>query len=170
MQDLDPYRPPAASVESVETLAQARMRASRGARFVAELLNNVFFALTLAPALIGLDVDADIDGIGSILGLTISAVLMIALAVVQIVMLNQNSWSLGKRLLRIRIVRSDYSEASLGRLLGLRIAVPTVIGMGTTACIPIFGSLFTVVDACFIFGSQRRCLHDLIADTIVVRA
>ena len=170
MQDFDPYRPPAASVEVHLTLEQARLRASRGARLAAELLNNLFVALALVPVFVGLEIDSNEQHAPVIVGSAVSLVAMIALAVVQIVLLNQNGWSLGKRMLGIRIVRADHTEASLLRLLGLRIGVPTVIGMGAALCIPFIGSCFSIVDACFIFGAQRRCLHDYIADTIVVRA
>ncbi len=35
--------------------------------------------------------------------------------------------------------------------------------------IPLIGLLFWVVDCCFIFRDDRRCLHDLIAGTRVVK-
>jgi uncharacterized RDD family membrane protein YckC len=34
--------------------------------------------------------------------------------------------------------------------------------------IPVVGRLINLVDPLLIFGKERRCLHDLIADTIVV--
>jgi hypothetical protein len=36
--------------------------------------------------------------------------------------------------------------------------------------VPFLGPLYALVDACMIFGEQRRCCHDYIADTIVIRA
>jgi len=36
--------------------------------------------------------------------------------------------------------------------------------------VPLFGGLFWIVDVCLIFGEERRCLHDYIAGTKVVRA
>jgi uncharacterized RDD family membrane protein YckC len=35
--------------------------------------------------------------------------------------------------------------------------------------IPLLGGLFSLVNVCFIFRDDRRCIHDLIADTIVVK-
>jgi hypothetical protein len=36
--------------------------------------------------------------------------------------------------------------------------------------VPFVGSFYPLVDVCWIFGEQRRCVHDYIADTIVIRA
>jgi uncharacterized RDD family membrane protein YckC len=58
-------------------------------------------------------------------------------------------------------VRADGSRVSLGRLILLRNVVVWILSM-----IP----LFSIVDALFIFGEARQCLHDKIADTIVVKA
>jgi uncharacterized RDD family membrane protein YckC len=69
----------------------------------------------------------------------------------------------GKKLLGMRIVRSDGSRASAGRILGLRYTLGWVI-----ASVPLVGSLYALVDALLIFRGSRQCLHDTIADTIVV--
>jgi len=68
---------------------------------------------------------------------------------------------MGKRLLEIRVVRSDGSQASLGRIFWLRNVVNGLLGI-----IP----LYAIIDVLFIFGQRRQCIHDLIADTIVVKA
>jgi uncharacterized RDD family membrane protein YckC len=85
--------------------------------------------------------------------------------VVQLVMLHRNGQTLGKRLMAIRIVRSDGSRAGLGRIFLLRSLVPSLIG-----AIPLVGMFFALIDALFIFADDRRCLHDRFADTIVVDA
>jgi uncharacterized RDD family membrane protein YckC len=72
--------------------------------------------------------------------------------------------SLGKLLLGTRIVRCDGSNASAARLIGLRSVLPYLI-----AQIPIIGPLFGLLDGLWIFGKSRQCLHDKMADTIVVR-
>jgi len=61
----------------------------------------------------------------------------------------------------IKVVRSDGSPASLGRLIWLRNVLNGVI-----AIIPAYG----LIDSLFIFSESRQCLHDKIADTIVIKA
>jgi uncharacterized RDD family membrane protein YckC len=68
--------------------------------------------------------------------------------------------TIAKRLLEIRVVRSDGSQASLGRIFWLRNVVNGLLGI-----IPLYG----IIDLLLIFGEKRQCIHDLIADTIVVK-
>jgi len=79
--------------------------------------------------------------------------------------LYQRSQSVGKMVVGVRIVRPDGSHASIGRTLGLRL-----VAFGALGFIPVVGPFIGFIDALFIFGSSRRCLHDLVADTIVVTA
>jgi uncharacterized RDD family membrane protein YckC len=89
-----------------------------------------------------------------------------ALIVLQAVLLSRRGQSLGKLLTGIRIVRvRDGSQAGFVHAFLLRGAIP-----GTIELIPILGGLFWLVDVCFIFGQERRCVHDLIAGTKVVKA
>ena len=73
--------------------------------------------------------------------------------------------TIGKRLLGLRIVRPDGERASLVRLLGARYGIGYVIGL-----VPVAGGLYGLLDALLIFRESRQCLHDNIADTIVVKA
>jgi uncharacterized RDD family membrane protein YckC len=69
--------------------------------------------------------------------------------------------TMAKRALGIKVVRSDGSKASLGRIFWLRNVVNVLL-----SAIPLYG----LIDMLFIFGERRQCIHDLIADTIVVKA
>ena len=62
-------------------------------------------------------------------------------------------------------MRSDGSQASFARIVGLRYFTTSVL-----APIPVVGSIYGLVDVLLIFRDSRRCLHDNIADTIVVTA
>jgi uncharacterized RDD family membrane protein YckC len=74
--------------------------------------------------------------------------------------------TIGKRILRIRVARHpDGANPGFGRAVGLRIIVS-----GLPAAIPIIGSLYGLADVLLIFGEPRRCIHDYIASTVVVKA
>jgi uncharacterized RDD family membrane protein YckC len=80
-------------------------------------------------------------------------------------LVHKNGQTIGKKWLGIKDVRKDGSRASFGRIFGLRCVVNTFLTM-----IPLIGGIYALVDVLMIFGSTKRCCHDYIADTIVVRA
>jgi uncharacterized RDD family membrane protein YckC len=87
------------------------------------------------------------------------------LAVLQITLLCLRSQTVGKLLLRIQIV--DIQNEQPGgpvRAFLLRALLPTMIEF-----IPFLGFVFWLVDTCFIFREDRRCIHDLMAGTRVVK-
>ncbi len=74
--------------------------------------------------------------------------------------------TMGKRLLRIRMVDYTTGEVpSMVQLIAVRFLPVQLINL-----IPGIGPLLALVDVLFIFGSERRCLHDLLAGTKVVTA
>src|SRR5690606_1805767 len=95
----------------------------------------------------------------------ISMLLLAVLLFMTLVLVHRYGQTIGKRMLGIRVVRSDGSRATLGRIFWLRNFVN-----GLPSAIPFVGNFYFFVDSLFIFGPRRQCLHDLIADTIVVRA
>ena len=80
-------------------------------------------------------------------------------------LLAKHGQTVGKKLLGLRIVRSDGSPASLARLAGLRYGVGFLI-----TAVPKVGMMYGLVDALLIFRASHKCLHDNIADTIVIKA
>ena len=105
----------------------------------------------------GADIEPQGEEIDAIvlLGMTVT---MGSYALLNVVLLRHGQ-DVGKRLVGIRIVRSDGTPASTGRLVGLRILVNWLL------CIIPFYSL---IDALMIFSDDQKCLHDRVADTIVV--
>ena len=77
--------------------------------------------------------------------------------------LHRDGQTLGKKVVGIRILRSDTSTCELWR-----VSVQRFLPISLLGAIPLLGPLISLVDALMIFGEERRCLHDLIADTIVV--
>jgi uncharacterized RDD family membrane protein YckC len=88
------------------------------------------------------------------------------LLVIQVYLLVTRGQTIGKKLLGIKIVAYD-TEAHPGfvKIILLRGFVNGVI-----SAIPVVGGLYALVDACFIFREDRRCLHDHLAGTKVVKA
>jgi uncharacterized RDD family membrane protein YckC len=131
------------------------------------MVDSVLSGIAIVPAsalpqLIG---SPDVDKHQLIAGLVAGWTLVVgsAVLVINLVLWSRHGQSIGKRLLRTRIVRPDRSRATLGRIFWLRQFLPGVLGF----CV---GCLWWVLDGAFIFGRERRCLHDLIADTVVIDA
>ena len=152
-----------------DPLPEEQELAGRGARFLAWFLDGVIASLMVwVPALIV----AAATGVFSqpseqfdfsllTLPLFLAALGFLAWAWITALLVARYGQTMAKRLLEIRVVRSDGSDASLGRIFWLRNVVNGLLGV-----IPLYG----LVDLLFIFGERRQTIHDLIADTIVVRA
>jgi uncharacterized RDD family membrane protein YckC len=123
--------------------------ATRGQRLAAGFVDGLVFA-----------------GIGVLVfaSSALAIVAFVLVAAINLWLLARHRASIGKRVLGIRMARSDGSEAGLARLVFLRGLARCIV-----TSIP-YLNLLIVVDLLFIFGKRRRCLHDYIADTIVVKA
>ena len=156
----NPYAAPTAVVSDVNAPGEF-MKAERGTRLVAAIIDSL---IGMPIALLFFFSIGDGTGVNAAL-MGLGFVLFLALLVVNIVLLHKNGQTIGKKLMNIKIVRVDGSRAGLGRLLGLRIFVNALIGL-----VPFIGSIYGLVDVLFIFGEERRCVHDYIAGTIVILA
>ena len=107
---------------------------------------------------------------GATTAILLAGALMVGLLVWNILLMYQYGQTVGKRVIGIRMVRSDGTEAGLARLLLLRIGVLILIGMVLGAISPYLSWAFSLANVLFIFSESRRCLHDHIADTMVVNA
>ena len=169
MADLsNPYAPPTATVADVGDHAGAEPRlAERGTRLGASMIDGLVMLLLFAPAIADAAspaillwaeahpvVDRIIWGIAGLMGFF----------AVNGYWLHTRGQSVGKRLLGIRIVRSTGERATLSRIIFARYVPTQAVGM-----VPVIGMLYALIDILFIFGDSRQCLHDRIADTIVVK-
>jgi len=165
----NPYAPPASDVQDIYDPTAPQELADIGTRFAAMLLDSIIAgAMFYGPIVIALIINA---GISSTTGEDVSPIMMLGIALglvglgiwawFTIKYVSANGQSIAKRMLNIKVVRSDGSKASLGRIFWLRNVVN-----GLLAVIPLYG----IIDALFIFGETRQCLHDKLADTIVVKA
>lgn len=173
MEEFNPYTAPAAPL-SVEPDASEVVLADRGTRFVAQLLDGLILAIPAALIIVGAALalpmlTRSLPEPGWTF-LAVTAVLQYALILG--VYLAINGWLLstrgqtvGKKVCGIKIVRRDGSLPTLAESFWRRYALFQAVGQ-----IPLLGPVFNIVDVCFIFRENRRCLHDDIAGTIVVKA
>ncbi|CAM5529942.1 RDD family protein [Rhodanobacter lindaniclasticus] len=169
--DTNPYAAPEATVDDVrawDAQGLEERKAGRGKRLGAALLDGLINAIWALPMVWSLSMAADVKhGIkpaAPAMGLLmLGLLLLLGVFVVNCVMLHRSGQTIGKRMLDIAIVRTDGSRMSLPRYLFIR-----VLPVGLLGAIPWVGWVVSLIDPLLIFGRDRRCLHDLIADTIVV--
>ena len=79
--------------------------------------------------------------------------------------LKENGQTIGKKVLNIKIVDLENNKPNMNTLILKRYA-PYV----TSAQVPIVGQFTSLINILFIFGKQKRCIHDYIAKTKVVNS
>lgn len=153
--------------------------AGRGTRFAAKVVDEFISILCVLPgcSMLGFsfvrnvitsggNVDLDPESFARMFfGMAVLVIGLLAISIVQIVLLSMRGQTIAKIIFGIRIVGvRDNQKAGFLRAWFLRSFVPGVITM-----IPTIGFIFSLIDACFIFGAHRRCVHDYIAGTKVVK-
>lgn len=165
MTDTNPFQPPAAPVADVVDASQQQLAgrwARLGASFIDGLiLTPVTFPVGYALGIYNFSAKPQHPLIDSIL---MSVLMFIMFAAIQSYFLAKTGQTIGKKALGIRIVNLDDKIPSLRRLVGIRYAI-----MYLVTAIPFIGAVIGIVDILMIFRSDKRCLHDLVAGTRVVR-
>jgi uncharacterized RDD family membrane protein YckC len=182
-RDENPYAPPGDDGEPPPSSGDDRTPfepASRGVRFAGALIDGLF---NLAVICTVMAAAGELSSLFSVsgrqhLGVTYWAASGAVLAL-QGALITRSGQSLGKLLMRTRIVLQDGRTAGLEHGFLLRMIPVTVVSLTPTvllnlgvdaASVTTLNMLLSVVvlaDALWIFGAHRRCLHDLIAGTCV---
>lgn len=175
MEASNPYAAPTSEVRDILPPG-AQSLAGRGTRLGAAILDTVIILLFVyLPVLVFEGPDAFViltegssmnfrfflQGTGGMLGL----VGLLALIGITIYLVHRSGQTLGKRMLGIKVVRKDGSRATLGRIFVARNLPFWVVNL-----IPLVGPILSLVDALLIFRASHQCVHDQLADTIVVNA
>jgi uncharacterized RDD family membrane protein YckC len=187
----NPYAPPRADLRRARDKSDQPRSADRGTRLGAAILDGILFGViafagVLLVGLVAPDLPAEA---GALLGFGVAGLYGLYNAV----LLATRGQTVGKRLLGIKIVRADGRPAGFGRAVALRVMVPNaiayglILGLGGAEAVAatarpdaamtpdvLIGQLaamaFVFGGMLLIFGSAKRCLHDYIAGTIVVKA
>jgi uncharacterized RDD family membrane protein YckC len=161
------YAPPQAVVEDVADADQGPQLAGRVERLGAVILDTVFQSLVLWLVSIltpynpwatpGENAWSGVDPLSMAVGTLVFLLLNGYL-------LATRGQTIGKVLLKIRITRPSGEAVSPTRL-ALRYGVGFVATL-----IMVVVWIYSLIDCLMIFRKSRRCLHDEIADTIVIKA
>ncbi|HEX2854637.1 MAG TPA: RDD family protein [Opitutaceae bacterium] len=160
--------------------------AGHGARIGAALLNAFLYFLGVLPGSIKLTghllkqnpdmtqrgipnlSQLDLTGVGPFIAYAWAGILTVV--VIQLILLTLRGQNLGKLVFGARVVlASDGSPAGFFRAGLLRFLLPVMLIFILNHVHILLGALFLFVDLCFMFGEPRRCLHDLVAGTKVVK-
>ena len=167
----NPYAAPVAAV--ADEVPRAQELADRLTRLGAVFLDGLFFGFSIVPAIVAMafvgdtssaNFDQQVDT-AVYAGFGLGLLLFFGLVAWNCVLLSRHGQTVAKKMLGIRVVRRDGSHCGLARIFFARYLPVTVLGM-----IPFLGGLVSLVDALLIFRDDRRCLHDEIAYTIVIKA
>jgi uncharacterized RDD family membrane protein YckC len=168
----NPYAPPKAAVRDIYASDASIVYADRGTRLGAAILDTIIFMVMVyipfvVPMMfVGMSPDAatalEADGLPPMVlaGFALGFVGFVAWTWLTVMYVVRNGQTIAKKWLKIKVVRSDGSPASLGRIFWLRNFVNGLLGI-----IPMYG----LIEVLFIFGEAQQCLHDKLADTIVVK-
>jgi uncharacterized RDD family membrane protein YckC len=168
MDHPNPYAPPKAPVADVVEVFDGAELATRWQRLGASLLDTLVALVWSIPLGLGFGIWTAIyrhQPVPATKTLLVGLLSVVIFMLVNGNLLRTQGQTLGKRWVGIRIVTLDNKLPEFWRLVALRCAPVWLMPQ-----IPFIGKILSVVDDLMIFGESRRCLHDLIAGTKVVRA
>lgn len=168
MTQQNPYAAPVANIVDPSSFRDAddQLLAERVPRLGARLIDGFLAMVCASPAfflIFDLEESGELTTMGAVAG-GIAGAALLGLVVVNLVMLASRGQTIGKRAVGVAIVRTDGSPAELWRILLVRMLPLQVVQL-----VPLLGPIVGLVDPLFIFRDDRRCIHDLIADTKVVQ-
>lgn len=160
----NPYAAPQAAIVPDALDGGAAAPAARSQRLRAAIVDYLIFVVPVAIMVIPMALFRGSHLVNN-LAMPAGGLGVLGLLAWNGLLLARNGQTIGKRSVGIRVVRTDGADAGFVRLFFLRGGLAWLI-----TALPAIGGLFALVNALFIFRNDRRCLHDLIADTRVVEA
>ena len=136
--------------------------ASRLKRLFARLLDGIFGLVSaLIPGFVLTFLsDGSLDPGSFMLGFTVGA---FSFAIYQWYLLATTAQTIGKKYLKIKIITKNGEQAGFFVNVVLREWV-----LSSSGILPPIGLIIYIVNILFIFRNDRRCIHDLIAGTVVI--
>lgn len=170
MSEQDIYSPPKSDVASTaigdDALLETEL-ASRWARLGAAILDGVvlivlFMALLFLTGTLEAMATGEQSPYQEVLGAMVGLVLYL---VVNGYLLHRSGQTVGKWALGIKIV-----SINDGRILPLwQVVLVRYLPQVLVSVIPVIGQWLVMIESLFVFRRDKRCVHDLIAGTRVIR-
>jgi uncharacterized RDD family membrane protein YckC len=165
----DPYQPPKSELIDSQTAEgmDSLELASRWSRLAAVFIDGIIGMIVAIPFWLmtgtweyiskGQELPLTYALYGGVYG-------FIGFVLVHYYFLNQNGQTIGKKALGIKIVNMEDGLTGASHLILKR-----YLPMSAVSLIPILGSILMLIDTLFIFRKDKRCVHDFIAGTRVVK-
>ncbi len=147
--------------------------ATRLSRLGAALIDGLILALPGIALAVLVPMALVTRSLGSLmLVVPLAGLFLLGVLVAQIVLLVKNGQTIGKKALGIRMITSEGEIPSIWRVFLLRWLPFAVTALTVELIFKVrgLGNVIHLVDALLIFQPTRRCLHDLFADTHVIKA
>ncbi len=139
--------------------------ASRWDRLGGAIIDAVIVIIVVLPISFFMGVFDDLTQPQSLTTSLFLAVLGLAVYfAVNAKLLQNNAQTFGKKVMGTKIVRLDGSQPEFNELL-----IKRYVPYFGFQYFPYIGGLLNLVNVCFIFGKEKRCLHDKIAGTMVIK-
>lgn len=167
MDNLNPYAAPQADISPIKDGKTPEL-ATLGQRFQGFLLDVLAGSPSVVLLVMFVGMAENNQRSTSPLGLILLVtgfLYFIGLMVYNIIRLSSHGQTIGKKWIGTRIAKiEDNSNPGFVKAFILRGVVSGIIG-----ALPVVGFIYALLDICFIFQENRRCIHDLLAGTHVVK-
>lgn len=165
MDENNPYRTPESDV--LVAGSETEQLAGRGERLLAVIIDGLIGIAVMMPILYLIGYfDYMFEGLQPPVWMMIVSVVLgfVLYIAVHFKFIQANGQTIGKKLLNIRIENKSGGVASFNTIIFKRYLFMSVLSI-----IPFLGSLLAIVNFAFIFRKNRRCLHDEVASTQVMK-
>lgn len=166
MDNANPYQPPEASLAGERSDYLEGQAATLRQRFLAAMLDGLISLVLVAPLMFAFGMFDYTNGEAPSFRETFDMALLgfIVFVLVHGYFLKRDGQTVGKKIMGIRITGLDDTIPPLSKIL-----IARYLPISALTLIPAAGNFLPMIDALFVFRSDRRCIHDLIAGTKVVQ-
>lgn len=171
MTEENPYATPETDPVLIQQPAAGQLElATPSERFVGSLIDGLIGLALVIPLwgaafLFGwISSMEDMGRVGFLFTLGLTVVHFVLLMAIQWKWLKATGQTIGKKVAKTRIVTMDGKKPEAKDIVLKRYAFVSAISL-----VPVIGGVLALVDALLVFKSDRRCLHDMVAGTQVVK-